>query len=149
MEKVFYWIKLRIDFFSSPEMKLLSSLENGADYILFWIKLLLLAVKEVEPGILRYNENLPYMPEMLAAVMDTNIDIVRAALTYFQKFGMIEMQDNGDILIPSAPALVGSETTAAIRKRRQREKEQIEAHDIKELEYNRDNVTSMSQNGHT
>lgn len=120
--KRYYWIKLRDSFFESDEIKLVLSQENGAKYTIFWQKLLLKAIKKQEIGILRYQENLPYSPDILSTITDTDIDTVRSALTLFEKLRMIEVMENGDIWIAAAIGLVGSETDAAGRMRKLREK---------------------------
>lgn len=125
--KRYYYIKLTENFFSSKEAKVLRSQKNGAEYVLLWQQMLLHSVTDsTEPGVLRYNENIPYTPELLSTVTDTNVDIVRVALKMFKELGMIEVCENGDILIPEAGRLVGSETKWAEYKRleRQRKKEQ-------------------------
>ena len=117
MSKRYYWLKLKADFFQSDDIKLIASQKNGSEYIIFWQKLLLRAITKQEVGLLRYRENIPYTPELLATVTDTNIDIVKSALSLFCKLGMIEILNDGDIWILQANELVGSESDSAERMR--------------------------------
>ena len=38
-EKKFYWLKLKKDFFKRHDIKIIEDMENGKDYILFYLKL--------------------------------------------------------------------------------------------------------------
>ena len=118
MPKRYFWLKFKEDFFNSDDIKVIMAQENGSEYVIFWMKLLLKSISGTEIGLLRYKENIPYTPELLSTVTDTNIDIVKGALTLFQKLGMIEIMENGDMWVEHANALVGSETDSAIRMRR-------------------------------
>ncbi len=122
MPKRYYWLKLRDNFFAGEDIKIILSQENGPEYVIFWLKLLLKSIAGKEVGLLRYKENIPYTAELLATVTDTNIDIVRGALTLFKSLEMIKFCENGDLWIESAIEFVGSETDAAIRMRRLRSK---------------------------
>ena len=115
------------------------SQKNGAEYVIFWQKLLLKAIQKQEIGILRYKENKPYTPELLSTITDINIDIVKGALALFQKMGMIEINEKGDIWIEKANELVGSESDSARRVRKFREKSTN-----KQIEDKRYNVTKCN-----
>jgi predicted phage replisome organizer len=140
----YFWLKLKDDFFNSDDIKVVMSQTNGAEYVIFWQKLLLKAITRQEIGLLRYRENIPYTPELLSTITDTNIDVVKGALTLFQKLGMIELLDNGDIWIEAANYLVGSESQAAsrMRKMRERNKGVIETNANTQTPDNRNIVTA-------
>ena len=63
-------------------------MENGKDYVLFYLKLLLESVGH--DGTLRFSETVPYNDSMLATITDTNIDIVRSAVKVFSELGMMD-----------------------------------------------------------
>jgi len=119
-EKKYFWLKLKENFFNEDDMKIIHNQDNGAEYIIFWQKLLLKAITQNEVGILRFKENIPYTPDLLATVTNTNIDHVRAALKIFAELNMIEIKENGDIWVDGINELVGSETGSAERVRRLR-----------------------------
>ena len=58
-------------------MKVLKSMPNGKDYIIFYLSLMLESVETV--GHLRFTSLVPYNDEMLAAITETNVDIVRSS----------------------------------------------------------------------
>ena len=84
-------------FFDSDEIRAIESQENGGDYICFWLKLLIRAIQQEEPGRLRFKETIPYTDSLLASVTKTDIDIVRSAMKVFQELGMVEIVPDGTI----------------------------------------------------
>jgi predicted phage replisome organizer len=117
--KKYYWLKLKRDFFKRHDIKIIESMENGKDYVLFYMKLLLESVDH--DGALRFSETIPYNEKMLATITDTNIDIVRSAVRVFAELGMMEQLDDGTLYMSQVAAMVGSETSDAIRMRRIRQ----------------------------
>jgi len=118
MAKKYYWLKLREDFFDREEIRIIEQMENGKDYIIFYMKLLLRSVKT--DGILRFKDILPYNPKMLSVITDTNIDIVRSAIDLFTHFGMMECWDDGTLFMVETINMIGSESGSAERMRRLR-----------------------------
>jgi len=119
----YYWIKLMENFFQTDEVKIIMKEDNGANYVIFWLKLLLKAAINEETGVIRYKENIPFTPKTLATITDTPIDTVRSALQIFMNLNMVELRENGELWIEEAMKLVGSEGKSAERMRRLRAKE--------------------------
>lgn len=117
----YYWLKLPTDFFKRHDIKILESLPNGKDYVLFYLKLMLESVDH--EGALRFSDFIPYNENMLSAVTNTNVDTVRGAVEVLKSFGMLEMWDDKTIYLKQVAELLGSETYAAKRKRSQRSDE--------------------------
>lgn len=104
--KKFYWLKLDRKFFKRHDIRIVESLPNGKDYILFYLKLLCESVNHA--GELRFSETIPYSEQMLSVVTDTNVDIVRAALAAFRELGMIEVLDDGTLFLEEVGKMTGS-----------------------------------------
>lgn len=150
-EGKFYWLKLKKDFFKRHDIKIVKSMPNGKDYILFYMQLLLESIDH--EGALRFSETIPYDENMLSTITDTNIDIVRSAMKIFTQLGMIEVLDDQTIYMCEVSKMIGSETAAAGRKRAQRERDAARlaaGNDAETLQLtsNCDNVTTPSQNSH-
>ena len=150
-EGKFYWLKLKKDFFKRHDIKIVKSMSNGKDYILFYMQLLLESIDH--EGALRFSETIPYDENMLSTITDTNIDIVRSAMKIFTQLGMIEVLDDQTIYMCEVSKMIGSETAAAGRKRAQRERDAARlaaGNDAETLRLtsNCDNVTTRSQNSH-
>lgn len=150
-EGKFYWLKLKKDFFKRHDIKIVKSMPNGKDYILFYMQLLLESIDH--EGALRFSETIPYDENMLSTITDTNIDIVRSAMKIFTQLGMIEVLDDHTIYMCEVSKMIGSETAAAGRKRAQRERDAARlaaGNDAETLRLTSkcDNVTTTSQNSH-
>lgn len=116
--KKFYWLKLKRDFFKRHDIRIIESMPNGKDYILFYLKLLLESIDH--EGELRFSDAIPYNEQMLAVITDTNIDIVRAAMKLFVDLRMVDVMDDQTIYMMEVDKLIGSESDSAERVRRHR-----------------------------
>lgn len=140
----YYWLKLQENFFEDDTIDYIESQENGEKYVLFYLKLCLKALKN-EGKLIRYVGELllPYDAVGIAKLTKTDVDIVRSALVLFDNIGLIKRLETGEIYLTQLNEMVGTETSAAQRKRKQRIREKT----VQEIGC--DNVTLMSQNGHT
>ena len=118
--KKFYWLKLKRDFFKRHDIRIIEEMENGKDYILFYLKMLLESIDH--EGHLRFSETIPYNEKMLSVITNTNIDVVRSALKIFAELNMLEIFDEGTIYMSEVTKLIGSETEFAKKKREYRQK---------------------------
>lgn len=121
--KKFYWLKLNKDFFKRHDIRIIEEMENGKDYILFYLKLLLESVNH--EGHLRFSETIPYNEKMLSVITNTNIDIVRSAMKVLLELKMIEILDDSTIYMAEVLKLTGSETAAAERMRQSRKNKKL------------------------
>ena len=93
-------------------------MENGKDYILFYLKLLCESVDH--SGSLRFSDTIPYSEKMLSTITGTNIDIVRSAMKVFTSLEMIEILDDQTIYMREVEKMIGGESDSAERVRRHR-----------------------------
>ena len=122
-ERKFYWLKLDRQFFKRHDIRIVESMPNGKDYILFYLKLLCESISH--NGELRFSEAIPYNETMLSVVTDTNVDVVRAALQVFSDLNMIEILDDGTLYMTESQKMLGSETGAAQRMREMRSRNNV------------------------
>jgi len=118
-EKRYYWLKLKIDFFKRHDIKIIESMPNGKDYVLFYLKLLLESVNH--NGELRFSETIPYDENMLSIITNTNIDVVRSAMKIFTQLNMMEVLDDRTIYLEEAEKMLGCEAWSTGRSRKSRE----------------------------
>ena len=123
MGKRYYWLKLDRQFFKRHDIRIVESMPNGKDYILFYLKLLCESI--THDGELRFSEAIPYNEQMLSIVTETNVDVVKAALKTFSELNMIEILDDGTLYMTESQKMLGSETDWAEKKRKQRELPQL------------------------
>lgn len=117
-DKRYYWLKLKRDFFKRHDIQVIESMPNGKDYILFYLKLLCESVDH--EGNLRFSEEIPYNEQMLSAITNTNIDIVRSAVKLFSGLKMMDIMDDGTYYMTKIEKMIGSETYWAEKKRNSR-----------------------------
>ena len=115
----YFWLKLHRNFFKRHDIRILENMPNGKELVLFYLKLLTESVDH--EGRLRFSDTLPYSEEMLASVTDTEAETVRTAMQIFREYKLLEMQEDGTIVLPAAAKLLDSETYAAKRKREAKE----------------------------
>lgn len=123
------WIKIVTDIFDDEKIKLIEDLPDGDSIIVCWFKLLCLAGKQNNSGVLMLNERIAYTDEMLATVFRRPLQTVRLALETFEQFGMIEII-NGAITIPNwgkhqnleGLELVREQTRKRVQKYREQQK---------------------------
>jgi predicted phage replisome organizer len=120
--KKFYWLKLKRDFFKRHDIRIIEEMPNGKDYVLFYLKLLLESIDH--EGTLRFSDTIPYNEQMLSVITNTNVDIVRAAMTLFTELNLIEIFDDQTIYMGEVEKMIGSESESAGRMRRLRERQQ-------------------------
>ena len=94
------WIKIVTDIFDDEKILLIESIPEADAIIVIWFKLLTLAGKINNGGVLMFNEKLPYTDEMLATIFRRPINTVRLAIKTFEQFEMVEIINN-TITIPN------------------------------------------------
>ena len=118
--KKYYYLKLKDNFFDSPEIKVLESMPNGYKYSNLLLKLYLKSLKY--EGALRLNEYIPYNTEMIAAVVGMDIDTVKVAFEIFKQLKLIEILSDGTIYMLEIQNVIGESSTEADRKRNYRKR---------------------------
>lgn len=116
--KKYYWLKLEKNFFKRHDIQIIESMENGKDYVLFYLKLILESINH--EGKLRFNDLVPYNDKMLATITNTNVDVVRSAIKIFEQLGLMEVWEDQTIFIEDTQKMLGFETEWALKKREYR-----------------------------
>lgn len=93
------WIKLTTNMFDDDKIKMLESLPDKDALLIIWIKLLIQAGRTNASGYIYLNEKIPFNEESLSCIFNRPINTIRLALSTFQKFGMLEIEDDGKIAI--------------------------------------------------
>lgn len=145
--KRYYWLKLKADFFKRHDIRVIESMQNGKDYVLFLLKLMTESIHH--EGNLRFSDTLPYNEEMLSAITNTNVDIVRSAMKIFVNLGMVDILDDETIYMTEVEKLIGSETQSTIRSRKSRAKQLENAVYTDNLLQCNTNATQVQQNCNT
>lgn len=145
--KRYYWLKLDETFFEDDTMAWIEEQENGKDYIIFYLKLCLKSLKD-DGKLIRYvgQTLMPYDIPALAKYTNAKVDTVAVAMKLFERIGLVEYLDTGEIYIAQIGELIGSETDVAKRVRKSRSRSLAKSSNSpKMLQCNTD-VTPMKQN---
>lgn len=124
MERRYFWIKLKEDFFDSEQMDFIHDMPNGAEYIYIYLRLCLrfanndgIVERRIGPDV-----RLSYDMQKLAEIVHSTTDSVVVALQVFKQIGLVEEIHNGAFIIPGVRDMVGSESPSAQRMRKLRAK---------------------------
>ena len=119
--KKFYWLKLKKDFFKRHDIRIIEGMPNGTDICLFYLKLMLESIDH--EGKLRFSDTIPYTPEMLSVITDTELDIVEQGIDALECLELLERDDKGTYVLPMVITMIdsASDTDGARRMRRLRE----------------------------
>lgn len=112
------WIKITTDVFDDEKILLIESMPSADSIITIWFKLLILAGKQNNNGVLMMSNKLPFTDEMLATIFRRDLNTVRLALKTFEEFGMIEVVDN----VITIPNWNKHQTLDAYEKKKERDR---------------------------
>lgn len=138
------WIKLSVNIFEDEKIQIIESMPEGPQMILVWIKLLALAGKINQEGIITLTENKAYTPEYLATLFRMPVEFVNHALETFQDFGMITTDENYKIIITHWTKYQNVEGMERIRQK-ERERKKLARERKKVLELTNDNMPETSE----
>jgi predicted phage replisome organizer len=95
------WIKITTNMFDDEKIRLIESMPEKDTIYYIWIRLLVMAGKTNNQGLIYVTEKMPYTDDMLCSIFNRNKMTVQLALSTFKKMGMIEMSRDGHIYIPN------------------------------------------------
>ena len=122
----YYWIKIKTNFLTSKRVDFLMRQKDGANYVVLYQSLCLLAVNS--DGVLadKIGEYIiPFDPVKIQGETKNwfSIDTIRVGLEMFQKLGLIYKMEDGVLKLTNFNDIVGSETYAAERMRLSKQSE--------------------------
>lgn len=159
------WIKITTDIFDDEKILLIESMPDADAIIVIWFKLLVLAGKTNNCGLLTINDTIPYNDEMLATIFRRPLNTVRLALKVFEDFGMIDII-NDTIAIPKwgkhqnveGIEKVREQTRERVARYRQKQKlledtssseQDVTLHNVTVTEQNKNKNKNKNKNLHT
>lgn len=88
------WIKIAIDMFNDPKLKIINSMEEKDLINYVWMRSLLLAGQSNMNGCLYINESMPYTMKTLAIEFDRAFEEVKLAFKVLKKLEMLEVTED-------------------------------------------------------
>ena len=139
--KRYFWLKLHKDFFQKKEIKRLRRVAGGDTYTIIYLKMLLRSI--IDGGKLYFDGYEDTFVSELALDIDEDEQNVQITVNYLLKNGLLIECENDEYYLPEANNNTGSETAAASRMRKLREKSKgLECNNVTPL---CNNVTPMLQ----
>lgn len=119
--KRYYWLKLKENFFDSDEIMWLEKQENGQNYVILYLKLLLKTMNTGGKLVFKLGGNtIPYDLNDISKFTRIDIDTVIVAMNLFVKIGLVE-QSEEILTLPNSIEMTGSESDSAKRMRKLRD----------------------------
>ena len=115
----YYWLQLKEDFFKSKEMKLMRKLPGGEELTIIYLKIMLASLPD--EGKIYFEGLAEDLAEELALLIDEDTEAVRMALMFLTKKNLLTTNDNYQFTLEQVPEMIGSETANARRVRKHRE----------------------------
>jgi len=88
------WIKIVTDIFDNRKIKQIEAMPKGDSILVVWFKLLCLAGKVNEDGMLLIAENIPFDVKSFANEFKKSAKIVQLAIDVFLQYDMIQVSGN-------------------------------------------------------
>lgn len=139
MGKRYFWLKLKDDFFSQKEIKMLRRISGGDTFTVIYLKILLLSIRN--DGKVYFDGIASNMVEEIALEIDEDVENVQITFNYLQQKGLLVFNSDDEVELSNIHSMIGSETAAASRMRKSRSK--------KEIESKRNNVTPQLHHSYT
>ena len=115
----YYWLQLKEDFFKSKEMKLMRKLPGGEELSIIYLKIMLASLPD--EGKIYFEGLAEDLAEELALLIDEDTEAVRMALMFLTKKNLLTTNDNYQFTLEQVPEMIGSETASTRRSRKYRE----------------------------
>jgi predicted phage replisome organizer len=88
------WIKIVTNIFDDEKIRYIESMPNGNETIVIWFRILCLAGKSNNGGLLMMTDRIAYTEDMLASIFQRDVKSIQLALNIFESLEMIERMDN-------------------------------------------------------
>lgn len=146
--KRYYWMRLKADFFESPEIRKLRRLAGGDTYTIIYLKMMLKTI--TNNGMFIYQGIEDTFEKEVALIIDEDENNVMMTISYLRNHNLLEegCSENA-YLLNAVPELIGSETADAERKRIVRSLDLEPAIEIASGDAMADNVRQLSDNVRT
>lgn len=123
VNKKYYWLKLKNNFFKQKEIKKLRKIAGGDTYTVIYLKLQLLSL--TTDGKLYFDGVEDTFVEELALELDEEVENVRMTLLFLEKHRLIIQVEDDEYILPETQECIGSESSKAELMRRKRARDKM------------------------
>lgn len=121
MNKKYFWLKLKENFFDEKQIKYLRSLPDGDKLVITYLKMQLKSLRT--EGFIKYDKIMPSNLEELSMILDEDINIIKLTINALIQVKAIEILDDGSFYMIAMQELIGKEGSSAERVRKFRERQ--------------------------
>ncbi|WP_264453486.1 phage replisome organizer N-terminal domain-containing protein [Paenibacillus polymyxa] len=119
------WIKLSIGMFDDEKIKIIEDMPEADTIIVIWLKLMTMTGRSNMGGYIMLTESIPYTEDMLISVIKRPLPVIKMALSIFERFGMLEISEQGAFFLPNWEKHQNTESLEKVREyERKRKAEQ-------------------------
>jgi len=93
------WIKITTNMFDDEKIKLIEAIPDADSILTIWVKLLCMAGRCNANGYIWINRDIPVSSEDLSTIFNRPLNTIRLAIQCFTRFGMIEVDDIGNMYL--------------------------------------------------
>lgn len=124
VNKHYYWLRLKENFFRQKEIKKLRKIAGGDTYTIIYLKMQLLTL--TTGGVITFEGTEDNLAEQLELELDEDKDNIQLTINFLIKHGLIREVKEDEFLLPSVLQSIGKESASAERVRKHRQKKQLE-----------------------
>lgn len=124
INKRYYWLKLKKDFFTEKRVKKLRSIAGGDTFTIIYLKMQLMSL--ADEGQIYFEHVEETFAEELALVIDEDVKNVEMTVNYLMGCGLLQEVEQDIFLLPEVLECIGSETQSTERSRNCRERKKLE-----------------------
>lgn len=121
---IYFWLKFDNNFYKNLAIKKARRLAGGDTMVVIYQKLMLASLDT--SGVIYYEGEFGSLTEELSLLIDEEAEQVSMTMAFFQKSGLIQIDDNDNVEMLQVPALLDQETNWARYKREQRKKDNLD-----------------------
>ncbi|KYG95723.1 phage replisome organizer N-terminal domain-containing protein [Paenibacillus jamilae] len=119
------WIKLSTGMFDDEKIKIIEDMPEADTIIVIWLKLMTMTGRSNMGGYIMLTESIPYTEDMLISVIKRPLPVIKMALSIFERFGMLEISEQGAFFLPNWEKHQNTESLEKVREyERKRKAEQ-------------------------
>ena len=137
------WIKVAVDMFNDPKLKIINSMEEKDLINYIWMKSLLLAGQSNMNGSLYINETMPYTIKTLTIEFDRSLEDVKLAFKVLRKLEMIEITEDRIFKVKN---WAKHQNVDELEKLKKQNRERVAKHRANKKELENNNVTEVIRN---
>lgn len=138
VNKRYYWLRLKKDFFDNRQIKKLRKIAGGDTYTIIYLKLQLLSI--ANDGIIEFKGTEKDIFEQLELEIDEDMDNIKITMGFLKANNLMEWSDD-EVFLNEVPELIGSETQSAERMRKSRENRKKALKNCNNVTHECNNVT--------